>query len=244
VSQARDLLPGVTIGAGTGAFFTELNRMMAWPDAEILSWTSNPTVHGFDDDTIGETTEPLVDIVRTAKAKLPGRRFHVGPMTLGLRYNPNATSPEGRRRSAEPDPRLGGPIAAAWVAATIAGFLDPAIEALTFFEPAGPKGLVDPSGRLTPAAHLLARLSPLSGRPASILRWQGVPRAAGILIDTGSGSALCLVHARGERAVLALPEGSWQSPEELGDDGFVPDATPVASPVALDGFRVAWLTGR
>jgi D-apionolactonase len=244
VSQARELLPGVTIGAGTGAFFTELNRMTAWPDADVLAWTSNPTVHGFDDDTIGETTEPLVDIVRTANAKLPGRRFHVGPMTLGLRYNPNATSPEGRRRSAEPDPRQGGHIAAAWAAATLAGFLDPAIEALTFFEPAGPKGLVGPSGRWTPAAHLLARLSPLSGRPARILRWRGVPRAAGILIDTGSGPALCLAHARAERAVLAPPEGSWHSVEELGDDGFVRSAGPAASPVALDGFRIAWLTGR
>jgi D-apionolactonase len=217
--------------------------MTAWPDADILCWTSNPTVHGFDDDTVGETTEPPVDIVRTAKAKLPGRRFHVGPMTLGLRYNPNATSPEGRRRSAEPDPRQGGPIAAAWTAATLAGFLDPSIEALTFFEPAGPKGLVDPSGRRTPAAHLLARLAPLSGRPARILRWAGLPRAAGILIDAESGPALCLAHARAERAVLTLPEGRWSTLEDLGGDGFAPSAAPVADAVSLDGFHVAWLTG-
>ena len=244
VSQARAVLPGVTIGAGTGAFFTELNRMAEWPDADVLAWTSNPTVHGFDDDTIGETTESLVDIVRSAKAKLPGRRFHVGPMTLGLRYNPNATSPEGRRRSADPDPRQAGHIAAAWAGATIAGFLDPAVEALTFFEPAGPKGLVDASGRWTPAAHLLARLSPFTGRPASVLRWKGTPRAAGILIDTGSGSVLCLVHARAERVDLTVPDGPWHTTEDLGVDGFLARPGPAGNVVSLEGFGVAWLSGR
>ncbi len=221
VAMAREILPGTLIGAGTGAFFTELNRMARWPAADYLAWTSNPTVHGSDDDTIGETTEPLEEILASAKAKLPVRRLQIGPMTLGLRYNPNATSPEGRRRSAAPDPRQGQVIAAAWLAGTVAGFLDPDIETLTFFEPSGPKGLIAEDGAWTPAAHLLSRLSRCAGRPASALRWAGHPRLRGLLIDMSDHDALCIAHLRNERVAVALPEGTWPSAEELTPTGFV-----------------------
>jgi len=238
VAAAREMLPGTTIGAGTGAFFTELNRMTRWPAADYLAWTSNPTVHGSDDDTIGETTEPLEEILASARAKLPVRRLQIGPMTLGLRYNPNATSPEGRRRSAAPDPRQGRTIAAAWLAGTVAGFLDPDVETLAFFEPSGPKGLIADAGAWTPTAHLLSRLSHCSGRPASTLRWASRPRLRGILIDMADHDALCIAHLRNERVTLALPEGSWRSAEVLTPTGF--------ADCPIDGFdigpfAVCWL---
>ena len=209
VAAAREILPGTVIGAGTGAFFTELNRMTHWPAADYLAWTSNPTVHGSDDDTIGETTEPLEEILASAKAKLPVRRLQIGPMTLGLRTNPNATSPEGRRRSAAPDPRQGQVIAAAWLAGTVAGFLDPDVETLAFFEPSGPKGLIADDGAWTPAAHLLSRLSHCAGRPASALRWTGHPRLRGLLIEMVDHDALCIAHLRNERS-------PWRCPREPG----------------------------
>ncbi|MFE0753145.1 hypothetical protein ACFW16_04265 [Inquilinus sp. NPDC058860] len=238
VAAAREILPGTAIGAGTGAFFTELNRMTHWPAADYLAWTSNPTVHGSDDDTIGETTEPLEEILASAKAKLPVRRFQVGPMTLGLRYNPNATSPEGRRRSAAPDPRQGQTIAAAWLAGTVAGFLDPDVETLAFFEPSGPKGLIADDGAWTPAAHLLTRLSRCAGRPASALRWTGRPRLRGLLLEMIDHDALCIAHLRNERIALALPEGTWRSAEVLMPNGFV--ERPVEG-FDIGPFAVCWL---
>ncbi|HEY9344988.1 MAG TPA: hypothetical protein VIQ53_06720 [Inquilinus sp.] len=238
VAAAREILPGTVIGAGTGAFFTELNRMTRWPAADYLAWTSNPTVHGSDDDTIGETTEPLEEILASAKAKLPVRRLQIGPMTLGLRYNPNATSPEGRRRSAAPDPRQGQTIAAAWLAGTVAGFLDPDVETLAFFEPSGPKGLIADDGAWTPAAHLLSRLSRCAGRPASVLRWTGHPRLRGLLIEMNDHDALCIAHLRNERVAVALPEGTWRSAEELRPTGFVD--RPVDG-FDIGPFAVCWL---
>jgi hypothetical protein len=238
VAAAREILPGAVIGAGTGAFFTELNRMTRWPATDYLAWTSNPTVHGSDDDTIGETTEPLEEILASAKAKLPVRRLQIGPMTLGLRYNPNATSPEGRRRSAAPDPRQGQVIAAAWLAGTVAGFLDPDVETLAFFEPSGPKGLIADDGAWTPAAHLLSRLSRCAGRPASVLRWTGHPRLRGLLIEMNDHDALCIAHLRNERVAVALPEGTWRSAEELTPTGFVD--RPVDG-FDIGPFAVCWL---
>jgi hypothetical protein len=199
-------------------------------------------VHGFDDDTIGETTEPLGDILRTARAKLPVQRFQIGPMTLGLRYNPNATTPEGRRRAAPPDVRQSGPIAAAWLAATVAGFHAPEVEALAFFEPAGPKGLIDETGRMTPAGHLFARLARRSGTPSRVLRWPHTTRAAGILLDGEDRRELCLVHARHGATDLVLPEGEWRVVEDLTPDGFLRRHDPIGPSLTVPGFAVAWLT--
>ena len=75
IQAARAVAPKIRIGGGTGAFFTELNRLSRWPAADYLTWTSNPTVHGSNDDTIGETIEPLVDIIRTARARSSAARF-------------------------------------------------------------------------------------------------------------------------------------------------------------------------
>jgi D-apionolactonase len=239
IAAARAAAPTIRIGGGTGAFFTELNRMPRWPAVDYLTWTSNPTVHGSSDDTIGETTEPLADIIRTARARSDSARFQIGPMTLGLRYNPNSTTPEGRHMAAPPDPRQSERIAAAWAIGTIAGFLDPAVETLAFFEPIGPKGLLSDDGSLTPAAHVLSRLSSYSGCKASVMRWPNVPRAVGLLIETPGGSMLCFAHPRDEEFSISPPPGFWSRAEQLSANGFrdIP-----AAEFRAERFGVAWLT--
>ena len=240
ISAARTAAPGIRIGGGTGAFFTELNRLKHWPAADYLAWTSNPTVHGSDDDTIGESTEPLADIVRTARHRSESLKFQIGPMTLGLRYNPNATTPEGRRQAAPADPRQGDIVAAAWMVGTIAGFIDSAIETLTFFEPAGPKGLLSDDGIWSPAAYVLARLSPLAGRPVSVLRWTGNQRAAGLLIEAPNERILCLAYPRDEDIPLSLPPGAWRRREKLTRSGFV---ETTGAEYRTGRFGVSWLVG-
>ncbi|MBS1118457.1 MAG: hypothetical protein H6Q90_685 [Deltaproteobacteria bacterium] len=240
LTAARAAAPGLRIGGGTGASFTELNRMERWPAADYLCWTSNPTVHGFDDDTIGETIESVRDLVRTARARSPVARFQIGPMTLGFRYSPGAATPAGRAQTAPPDVRQGGMIAAAWLVGTIAGLVDPAVETLTFFEPAGPKGLLSSDGRWSPSAHVLSRLAPYAGRPVSGLRWPGVSRAAGLLIEDPDERILCFAHSRDEELPANLPPGVWSRMERLTENGFV--AAPTAE-FRAQPFSVWWAIG-
>ena len=239
IAAARAVAPNIRIGGGTGAFFTELNRLSHWPAADYLAWTSNPTVHGSSDDTIGETTELLADITRTARARSSAARFQIGPMTLGLRYNPNATTAEGRRAASPPDPRQDEMIAAAWAVGTIAGFLDSVVETLAFFEPIGPKGLLSEHGSFSPAAHVLARLSPYAGCKASVLRWPGIPRAVGLKIKAQGECVLCFAHPRDEEFPISLPPGVWARAERLSAGGFVD--IPLRE-FRAERFGVAWLT--
>ncbi|MFD0462896.1 hypothetical protein ACFQY9_14615 [Microvirga aerilata] len=179
VDHARRLWPDTPIGGGTGAFFTELNRGTLPSRIDYATWTTNPTVHASDDDTLGESIEPLADILATAHAKAPGLDLVVGPLTLGMRFNPNATSPEARRAEAPPDPRQHTVLAASWLLGTIAGFIDAAVKDLIVFEAAGPKGLVQADGLLSPSGHLVSRLAPLAGCKAEIVTWAHEPRARG-----------------------------------------------------------------
>jgi D-apionolactonase len=239
IAAARAVAPNIRIGGGTGAFFTELNRLSHWPAADYLTWTSNPTVHGSSDDTIGETTESLVDIIRTARARSSAARFQIGPMTLGLRYNPNSTTPEGRRVASPPDPRQDEMIAASWAVGTIAGFLDSVVETLAFFEPIGPKGLLSEHGSFSPAAHVLLRLSPYAGSKVSVIRWPGTPRAVGLLIKAPGAFVLCFAHPREEEFSISLPPGVWARAERLSTSGFVD--IPLRE-FRAERFGVAWLT--
>lgn len=206
LAEARAVLPGRPLGSGSGAFFTELNRGTHWPQtADYLSWTATPTYHGSTDDTLGESAEPLADIMETAFARWPWAQFQIGPMTLGARFNPNGTSAEARARPASPDARQGQSIAAAWMLGQIAGYAQDRVTSLCFFEARGPRGLMTEAGEITPAGALFAKLALHAGTPLGVLSWPGEPRLRGLRIGAGTYALANLHHEA--RSVL-LPDGS------------------------------------
>jgi hypothetical protein len=241
VDLARRLWPGTPIGGGTGAFFTELNRGTLPTRIDYATWTTNPTVHASDDDTLGESIEPLADILATAHAKAPGLDLVIGPLTLGMRFNPNATSPEARRAETPPDRRQHTVLAASWLLGTIAGFVDASVKDLIVFEVAGPKGLVQPDGSLSPSGHLVSRLAPLAGCRTEIVTWTHEPRARGLLVHAPEGRVLALTQARATPAALALPEGRWAASERLHLTGFTAGPQHAGGMIDVDGFGVVWV---
>lgn len=241
IDYARKLWPDTPIGGGTGAFFTELNRGSLPSRIDYATWTTNPTVHASDDDTLGESIEPLADILGTAHAKAPSLDLVVGPLTLGMRFNPNATSPEARRAEASPDHRQHAVLAASWLLGTIAGFIDAAVKDLIIFEVAGPKGLFQPDGHLSPSGHLVSRLAPLAGCKAETITWAHEPRARGLLLHTPKGRVLALTQARAAPASLVLPEGQWDAPERLDLTGFTAGSQQASGMINVDGFGVVWV---
>ncbi len=242
IADARRIFPQSRVGSGTGAFFAEFNRGMLPIGADYLTWSSNPTVHAQDDDTIGESIEPLIDIVATAKEKAPSQELSVGPLTLAMRFNPNATSPEGRRSEPPADSRQYSVLAASWLLGTVSGLLDPMVTDVTAFEVAGQRGVIRSDGTLTPAGHLVARLAPLAGRAACRIEWEGDPRARGLMIETPNGRVLAIAYMRAEEVRLPLPNGVWRRAEELTAQGFVARPSTLSDTIEIDGFGTVWLT--
>lgn len=242
IAHAREMWPGMPLGGGTGAFFAEFNRGSLPSPVDYATWTTNPTVHASDDDTLGESIEPLEDVLATAQTKASNLDLVVGPLTLAMRFNPNATSSEARRAETPPDPRQHTVLAASWLLGTLAGFVHSAVKDLIVFEAVGPKGLIHADASLSPSAHLVSRLAPLSGCLTEVVTWPYEPRARGLLVHASGGRVLAVTQARAATARLHLPEGRWSAPESLGSNGFMAAPQQADGTVVVDGFGVVWLT--
>jgi hypothetical protein len=136
------------VGGGTRAFFTELNRATLPLDAmDVVSYTLNPQVHAFDNASMTETLAAQPETVRSARAIVGDRPLVVGPITLRLRFNPNATGPEPEPAPGElpssVDYRQPSLFAAGWLAGSINALGNAGVDGLTYFETTGWKGLIE-----------------------------------------------------------------------------------------------------
>jgi hypothetical protein len=136
------------VGGGTRAYFTELNRATLPLDAmDVVSYTLNPQVHAFDNASMTETLAAQPETVRSARAIVGDRPLVVGPITLRPRFNPNATGPDPEPAPGElpssVDYRQPSLFAAGWLAGSVNGLANASVEALTYFETTGWRGLIE-----------------------------------------------------------------------------------------------------
>ncbi|MFC6446675.1 D-apionate lactonase [Shinella zoogloeoides] len=177
-AAARAAFPGIRLGGGMMSYFTELNRkrVPAGP-LDYIGHCTNPIVHAADDLSVMQTFEALRSVVRSARALYGEKPYRIGPSTIAMRQNPYGSATKdnpagGRIPMANVDPRHNGQFAAAWTLAYAATIAGAGLEVLTLSTLAGPFGLVagegEPmaAGTLRPLAHVLARLSALSGEAA------------------------------------------------------------------------------
>ncbi|ESZ24836.1 hypothetical protein [Mesorhizobium sp. L2C084A000] len=181
-SAARRAFPGVPVGGGMAAYFTELNRKR--PPSEALDYatfTTCPSVHAADDVSVMETLEAIPHLIRSARSFMGELPLRVGPSQLGCRENPYGASTaqneaNGRVCLSRIDPRQRGLFNAAWIVGYFAACAREGIEAVVFGDFTGPFGqihrkadFVQPwfdqqdSRTVYPAFHVLAGLSKLVG---------------------------------------------------------------------------------
>jgi hypothetical protein len=154
-----ELTPAARFGVGTNLYFTEWNR--ARPplgEADEVGFSVNPQVHAFDDESVIETLDGQSEVAANAVRLASGRGVVVTPVTLRPRFNPNGS--DGSHPLAEADPRQWTPFAAAWVLGSVRRLAG--VTSLTYFEAAGPRGLVD-GDRVSPAYQVFADLAGVAG---------------------------------------------------------------------------------
>ncbi|EON76674.1 hypothetical protein ADIS_3124 [Lunatimonas lonarensis] len=94
VPELRQAFPETQLIGGTDAFFAELNRERI--DAGRLdgvSFSINPQVHAFDDQSLIETLPAQGYTVKSAQSLYPGKLVGISPVSFHMRWNPNATEP-------------------------------------------------------------------------------------------------------------------------------------------------------
>jgi hypothetical protein len=119
---ARAAFPGVRIGGGTFAFFTELNRKRPpTDDLDFVTHTTCPIVHAADDVSVMETLEALPYVVQSAKAFITARPIASAPARSRRASihtaRPPPPIPTTARVPRDMDPRQRGLFGAAWTSA-------------------------------------------------------------------------------------------------------------------------------
>lgn len=235
---ARQAFPGVRLGGGMFAFFTELNRKR--PPVELLdlvSFTTTSLMHAGDDRSATEGLESLPAVAASVRAFIDTTPYHVGPSAIGMRANPYGDAPMAnphniRQAMNRMDPRQRGLYAAAWMLGYMAHFTRGGAAALTLGSGAGDFGIVhtaarypkpwfDDHGGVYPAFHVFKGLSALAHCPAIGLT-SSMPRevqAIGALRD--GRKEVWVANLTGNPQAVELPASSFQLIAMLDEQCFI-----------------------
>ena len=214
---ARAAFPGVRIGGGTFAFFTELNRKRPPTDnLDFVTHTTCPIVHAADDVSVMETLEALPYVVQSAKAFINGKAYCIGPSSIPARLNPYgaSTAPNpgnGRVCLSDMDPRQRGLYGAAWTLGYVAALAGGGLSAITLGAATGPAGMIyrrtnyaqpyfDEAGApsVYPLYHVAAGLAPASGSKVIAAKSAAPGKVAALAVRGKSGATLWLANLTGE----------------------------------------------
>ncbi|MEM6530221.1 MAG: hypothetical protein AAF653_18115, partial [Chloroflexota bacterium] len=148
VNLAAEKLTGFEVGAGTDAFFTELNRgRPAEDDRDFLIFSTNPQVHAFEVVDLVETLTAHAPLIETAQTFNHGKPIIVSPVTLKMRFNPNATGPEPDTPAGELPPQVDvrqmSLFGAGWTLGALKYLSEPVVPRITFYETTGWRGVIE-----------------------------------------------------------------------------------------------------
>lgn len=224
-AAARAAFPGVRLGGGMAAYFTELNRKR--PPAAALDYvthTTCPNVHAADDRSVMETIGALPYQILSTRAFMgDGVAYRIGPSQLGCRENPygksTAPNPDNARVCLSAiDPRQRGLFNAAWSLAYVAACARGGIEAVALGAPTGPFGHIyrrtdfpqpyfdDLEGPgLYPAFHVLAGLAAQAGASLLATKVSAVGEIEALALRDGTKTVLWLANLTDEAVIAEIP---------------------------------------
>lgn len=215
IELARQVLGSVDpIFGGTDSFFTELNRNR--PDTSVMDgvvYSVNPQVHAFDDATLTETLATQAVTVTSARQFSDDLPLHVGPVTLKMRSNPNATTSDDVSQAAElpsqADVRQMSLFGAGWTLDSIKYLTVGGAAGITYFETTGYMGVMATEsgsalpdqfwnipGGVYPMYHVLADVAEFAGGHLIPLRTSDLLRVDGFALEQGDRYRLLLANFR------------------------------------------------
>ncbi|MEM9672648.1 MAG: hypothetical protein ACFB15_02385 [Cyclobacteriaceae bacterium] len=159
----RRNFPDARLGSGTDHFFTELNReRIPSNQLDFLSYSINPQVHQFDNQSLIETLQAQAYTIASAQEFANGVPVQVSPVTLKMRRNPNATGPEP---TLDPDTlpptvdtRQASLFGAGWTVGSLRNLIQSGVSSVSYYETVGRKGIV--AGEVEPFFSELGQLPP------------------------------------------------------------------------------------
>ncbi|HWR22997.1 MAG TPA: hypothetical protein VN366_05900 [Feifaniaceae bacterium] len=137
----------IPVGSGTDAFFTQINReRLPGGSMDFVTYSNNPQVHAFDNESIMSTVEGQAANLFSCERLYPHLPVWVSPVTLRMRWNPDATGKEPVKKGQAPrdvEPRQMSLFAASWFLRSVAACVRGGAAGATYFELTGGKGIME-----------------------------------------------------------------------------------------------------
>jgi D-apionolactonase len=250
-SAARAAFPGLSLGGGSFAYFTELNRKRPPADQlDYITFTTCPIVHAADDRSVMETLTTLPFIAGSVQALFSPVPYRVGPSTIAARDNPYGAASLPNRDGVlgericltDNDPRQRALYGAAWNLGYFARFAAGGATHIALSELTGPRGMFD-GAKPTPWFHLFVALTSWKGAALSDLSiTQGDTPISAFAVQRDGQAALWLANlsTHPQDVALDLPAhgASIARWNERTDFAVSPvHETLIASPVTLGAYE-------
>lgn len=149
LSEIQELLADIDLplGSGTDGFFTQLNREKVSADRiAFITYSNNPQVHAFDNESILDTAPGQADNVKSCRILYPGKKIWVTPVTLKMRWNPDAADqkPDAEQSYIQRiDWRQSQLFTAVWCLKSITALAKEQVDGVTWFETVGDLGIME-----------------------------------------------------------------------------------------------------
>jgi hypothetical protein len=218
---AREALPGMTIGGGTFAFFTELNRN--WPPLGLIDYVTHmtsSTVHAADDRAMMENLESFRHMRETVRAFAGAMPHRLVAAQIGLEIGSGEPAPNPnnlRVALARMDPRQRGLFGAAWALGYVAAFAYGGAEVVTMGAPTGPAGIIyrrtdypQPyfdnlkGPAVYPSYHVVAGLGAALGGKLMAVKSSDPAAVASLAYRAGKGPVLWLANLTGREQAVKI----------------------------------------
>ncbi len=227
---------GCVIGSGTDAFFTQINRDPMDPEKmEFVAYSNNPQVHAFDNASIMATTQGQIANLKSCAQMYPELPIWVTPITMKMRWNPDATGTEVRAVGEAPrhvDNRQMSLFAAAWLIKSIAACIEGGAAGATYLEATGTCGLME-EDVLTRDYHFPAEEGMLYPVYYALLMVRGICSVDSVCASSNTEVATIFIENKDtKRIVIANTSDTpviYEMPFEVnGGRAFMLDETNVA----------------
>jgi hypothetical protein len=147
-ARLQDAVGDAPFAGGSDQWYSDVNRAPPPEDGlDGVCFGLTPQVHAADDASLMENLPALADCVETARILRPGRPIAVSPVTLATRFGPfpgGVPAPGGLPGAV--DLRQFALFGASWTLGAVAWLAGVRTESATFFETAGPQGVVQREG--------------------------------------------------------------------------------------------------
>ena len=212
VGLARRYLSDAKIGAGTNAYFTDLNRGRPPMDTlDLVCYSLNPQVHAFDNSSLMETLEAQAVTVESTRQFASGLPIAVTPVTLLARFNPNATGPEPEpapgELPAQVDIRQMSLFGAGWTLGSIKYLSESGASSVTYYETSGWRGVMATAngsplpekfrslpGAVFPLYHVLADVGEFAGGEVLVSKSSDPLKVEGIALRKNGKTRILLTN--------------------------------------------------